>query len=595
MFKVPPTKSGVTQAAEGIHVRPLRLDDAPAMAALEREVCPVDLQAGTAQLRVDLQAAELEDSNLGFGLFDGEALVGVLVAYYEPDVRRLMEYLDLPCPADLTAHECLFIADFSVKREYSRYTQRLVKGMWRNTRAEYRALPLYAFSSAAVVKRWRRLGRALTGIGYEYDSDRRFEIEAAPFEIHLVKFRVLAPYVGETTTRTGLHVREIRTFAGWSSLEPQWDALLRETPDSTGFQSFRVQRIWSRHLLRQSRLFILAVYQGTKLRAIAPLRIELAPYFGRSQRVLKFIGEPSEMDRPTILRRGDDRQAVRAVFDHIVARNELWDAALFYEQLKDGVLLDAATAVFATPDWLVGVVDGPPCPWVDLRGSWDEFLASKSRGFKKQLGQKFRRLERLGKVQVLTYDSWPGVSTGLEAYLAVEQRSWKPKKRLGVAKNRAVLDYHRALVNGLGPLGKVQLRVLALDDKPIAASFGLIEHGRFLSLHIAHDSAYDDYSPGMLLTAAELEDCYGRPEVTDYEFLGGFLNNKLTWTSNVRQTRQFYAYRRTPLFRVHYAWHFRIEPVIKKSLRRLGLLDALLKARAAVRRAIKGEAAEEAD
>jgi CelD/BcsL family acetyltransferase involved in cellulose biosynthesis len=589
-----PIRSGAI-ASTHVHSRRLTVADVPALARLERTSYPREMRAGAAQLKRDFKAAELDDSNLGYGLFDGEDLVGVFLVYYEPDCRRIYSYFDLECPPDVAAEECLYVADLSVKRAYNRYTQRLLKAYWQGISPEFRQLRVYAFSSRSAVERWRARPRAFNWIGYDYVSDRRFATESAPHEIFLARFDPTARPKHALPRNAGLRVEEIRTDAGWQSLEPHWDALLRETPDSTSFQSFHVQRVWAQHLMVKSRLFILAVYQGRELRAIAPLRIETVEYYARERRLLKFIGEPSEMDRPTILRRGEDADAVRAVFKHMLERLALWDCLLFYEQPKGGAVLAAAAQMFQRTDLLVGVVDGPPCPWVNVRGSWQEFLASKPRRFRKQLSLKRNRLARVGEVRFVAYDGWPQVAEGFDLYLQTERRSWKPQKHLGVTKDQASLSYHKALVGELGPSGRVRIRVLFSGDKPIAASFGLLGDGRFLSLHIAHDEEFGHFSPGVVLTANELEACYAAADCTDYEFLGGFLSNKLTWTANVRETRQLFVYRNTPLFRMHYLWHFKLEAPLKRWLRRAGLLDPLLKLKASWRARSGATRAADAD
>jgi hypothetical protein len=323
--------------------------------------------------------------------------------------------------------------------------------------------------------------------------------------------------------------------------------------------------------------------EGAGIRAIAPLRIEVTTYLGRPRRLLQFIGEPSEVDRPTILRRGEDREAVNAIFRYLVEHHDVWDTMLLYEQPTGGLVLDVAKEHFKARSDLVGIVPGPRCPWVDLSGSWSVFVSAKSRSFRKGLRQKLARLKRRGEVEFRTIDAIAELGKAFEHYLEVEGRSWKPAKRLGAARSEAYLSYHRALVDEFGPSGKLVIRILYIDKKPIAATFGLIDRGRFFSLHIAHDQEYDAFSPGTLLTAYELEESYARQDLDEYDFLGGFLENKTTWTSNMRDTEQFYVYRRELLLRLHYVWHFRAEPMIKRLLKRVGLLDLVVRTRNALR------------
>jgi hypothetical protein len=255
---------------------------------------------------------------------------------------------------------------------------------------------------------------------------------------------------------------------------------------------------------------------------------------------------------------------------------------MLYEQSLGSTVLSVARSLLSE-SMLVGIVPGPPCPWVDVRGSWAAFLASKSSAFRKSLRRKLARLRTRGEVNFSTGENWPAVEGAFRDYLDVERRSWKPGKKLGVAKSADSLEYHQALVNTLGPHGRIVFRTLFLDGTPIAATFGLLEHGQFLSLHIAHDRDFDDYSPGVLLTAYELEECYERADYAQYELLGGFLENKTSWTANARETQQLYAYRREPMFIVHYVWHFRMGPALKRFLKRLGLFRFAIRLKSLLR------------
>lgn len=574
-----------------VEVRPLMPADAPALAKLEADTYRAGMRAGARQLARDLAEGAWDDSHLGHGLFVGGELVGMLLLYYEADWRRLFGYFDVPCPPDLQPEECLYVADFVVRREHSRYTVRLLKEVWTNNHA-YHGLPIVGFSARGAFDRWLARRKAFRRLGYDYAGMQRFDLPGPPHEIYLVRFEFNGAPEYRVERQPGLRVEAIKTHAGWASLAPCWDELLHQTPDWTAFQSFEMQRLWWRHFAENSRLLILVARDGERVRAIAPLRIRPRLYWGRPRRQLAFIGDHEEVDRPTILRRGDDREAVAAIFTELAAHRGQWDALMLYEQLPDDAVTAAARQFLTEQRMLIGTTPGPVCPWADLTGTWQAFLDGKSRSFRKGLKRKRERLAEQGAVRFVTSERWPDVRDAFEAYVAVEAQSWKPAQRQGVAKSPVALAYHREMVERLGPLGRVHVRLLLLDEQPIAATFGLLDRGQFLSLHIAHDRRYDEFSPGVLLTAYELEEAYGRGDYARYELLGGFLNNKLTWASEGRETLQIYGYGRGPLFRLHYAWHFKLEPALKRLLRRLGVLDQAVRLRRALRRLGPADPAE---
>jgi CelD/BcsL family acetyltransferase involved in cellulose biosynthesis len=88
----------------------------------------------------------------------------------------------------------------------------------------------------------------------------------------------------------------------------------------------------------------------------------------------------------------------------------------------------------------------------------------------------------------------------------------------------------------------------------------------FYSLQIAHDAEFSRSSPGTYLEALEMEQCFGGG-LREYEFLGGFLNNKSRWTSTFRFTTQLHVFRRTPFFRALHAVVFGLKPRIKALVR----------------------------
>src|SRR5690606_9992840 len=398
--------------------------------------------------------------------------------------------------------ECMYVADFAVRREYGRYTMRLLKEAWARI-STYHGLPVMGFSASNARDRWEARRKAFKRFGYRYAGSRRFELPGPPHEIFVVRFEMIGAPSYKLQPEPTLHVEVVKSLVGWAQLEQHWDELLYQTPDWTPLQSYGMQRIWWRHFGADGRPYIAVAREGERVRAIAPLCIRPTFYWGRPRRLLGFIGEHGELDRPTFLRRGEDREAVQAILDHLWREREAWDALLLYEQPADGLVLSPARRHF-DGRLLSGLVPGPACPWADVTGSWDTFLASKPRAFRKSLRRKVERRRKRGGVRFETFDSWPEVSDAFEKYLDVEARSWKPAARLGVAKSPAYLAYHRALVERLGPQGKLHVRLLSVDQHPIAGTFGVLDRGQFMSLHIAHDRSYDAWSPGVLLSAYEL-------------------------------------------------------------------------------------------
>jgi CelD/BcsL family acetyltransferase involved in cellulose biosynthesis len=132
------------------------------------------------------------------------------------------------------------------------------------------------------------------------------------------------------------------------------------------------------------------------------------------------------------------------------------------------------------------------------------------------------------------------------------------------------LRFYRHLIDQFGPTGQFVLRSLRVDDRLVAATFGLVHERTFYSLHIAHDASYSRLSPGTLLESLELEECFGS-DLDEYDFLGGFLKNKVRWATRMRDTMEVHLYQRQPRLVAAYLFYFVIKPPLKRMLSRLGV------------------------
>jgi hypothetical protein len=589
-----------TAGPEGeVHCRRITHDDAAAIASLERLMYSGDFRAGHRQLRSELAEAEWDNSSFSYGLFVGADLVGVVLAFYEPDCRRMFDYFELDRPSDISAEECLYIADFMVRREYRQYTLRLIKEMRAALGASHGMLPLYGFSTKATLEQWQQRRYAPRRAGYRYTGQRRFTVERPPYELFLVRFDPRRTF-GEASSgarRGAADARETKaltvsvasTQSAWARLEGDWDALLRRTPGATALQSFSLHRIWWQHFGDDGRPLILVVHAEGAVRAIAPFWLQTQMYLGRPRRLLKFIGESGEIGRPTILRDGDDREAVAAVFSYLFDNGSLWDSMVLREQPRDGLLLSAARERCVGTRVIASVVAGPRSPRLDVRGSWQTYLAGRPQALTESLERARRQVEQAGETAFVTYDSWPEMVAAFEVYQEL-QAGRAEMESAASATTRAHRAFELALFYEYGPKRRLRLHTLSVAGKPIAAAVGLLERGKLSRLRAAYAPGYPRAALEQLLTAYALEDAHQRAECEQYEFLDGFDDVGALWTSAPSETQQLYVYRRDALFLIHHAWHFRMGPILKGTLRRVGLLGPLLRIGDGVRswRAIAG-------
>jgi Acetyltransferase (GNAT) domain len=528
-----------------IHIRELTPDDARAIGRLEAQFHGRELADGVEGHRRYLTEALAEGVNLSFGVFDDSRLVGYLLCYgFEPSSFPDEE------------GDALYIEDIAILPEFRRLLPSLFKRMSTDAKRHFPGAALEAHARETIFQIWheaRYVVRCETVKGGQ--APRRTLPD------------LLATLAGHTVELDGQHyrVQVLREEEDWDALETCWDELLLATPDHTVFQTYAYQRLWWRHFGGDGALLIVLIVQNGIVKGIAPLQIRMTTHFGRYCRQLSFIGSRWEVDRPAFLFAGSSA-LVRVLAGFLAQRNGHWDMCELHEQITGSEGLDCLDQAFRGLGYVVGRTRDSNCPYLVLQGTWKDFLAGKSQTFRKNLKAAGRKLRESGELRYRVYDKAADVLDQLETYHDIEARSWKAGEGIGVSRNSDYFAFYRALAEVFGRSGSFTVRTLTVNGNPIAGTFGLVYDGVYYSLQIAHDREFSRCSPGTYLEALEMEECLARG-YREYEFLGGFLNNKSRWTSTSRYTTQLHVYQPTPFFRALHVLLFRIKPLVKELVR----------------------------
>lgn len=383
----------------------------------------------------------------------------------------------------------------------------------------------------------------------------------------------------------GLRLGLIDTEEGWSRLAPYWQALHEATPGASVFQTYPYLRTWWECLGSAGELFILVALRDERPVAIAPLQITRSKQLWARARTVSYIGQPSESDRPTILGAADTPLA-QAIADYLLRLRRRWDSIVLFEQPLDSELVRALRTKLGEARYLVAQIEGNECPYIEVSGNWTDYLAGRTKAFRKSLKRRRAQLEGMGRLE-FEATRGPDNEAALARYRAVEDKSWKRAQNLGVARSERHWQFHRRLAGCAGPAQWMRFGFLKLDGQDIAATLGLLWRGRFYSLHVAHDAAQVDTSPGVVLTALELEPLFAQGDCHHYDFLGGFLSNKRGWSTGSQHTTALFGDRPSLRALSFHVLYFRVKPLLRRLLERAGRLEQVSNALKKFRRSRK--------
>jgi CelD/BcsL family acetyltransferase involved in cellulose biosynthesis len=168
--------------------------------------------------------------------------------------------------------------------------------------------------------------------------------------------------------------------------------------------------------------------------------------------------------------------------------------------------------VDAQAGWLSSLLEAAPMrlipvttrrtelPYAVLPASWDDYLASRSRNFRSEVGRKLRRLEREHEVRFrLTTDSGE-LRRDLDTFFRLHDARWEGRGGSSSRTRRARAFHHDFSADAL-KRGWLRLWTMEVDREPVAAWYGW-KVGRRYSYYLAgFEPRWAHASVGFLLLA----------------------------------------------------------------------------------------------
>ena len=221
--------------------------------------------------------------------------------------------------------------------------------------------------------------------------------------------------------------------------------------------------------------------------------------------------------------------------------------------------VDARYAVIERP--------GERSPFVDVDGSFDDYLATLDRHHVKETLRRRRRLGDEGAVEFAVDDGSERLDELLAEGWPVEASGWKRESGTAVDSQPDTLAFYTEIARWAAARGILRLAFLRLDGRAIAFELALEDHGVYAILKGGFDVELRKFGPGGLITHDELARAF-ELGLERYEFLGTDEQYKTVWTPTVHQRSVLQAFAPTPAGKAEqaaYAWG---RPLAKRLLRR---------------------------
>ncbi len=297
----------------------------------------------------------------------------------------------------------------------------------------------------------------------------------------------------------------------FEALEPEWNALLKQSGSDTIFLTWEWQRTWWHHLGEGALCVVTFRREDGALAGIAPLF--------RREGTLALVGCVEVSDYlDVIAARGNEDAVYRALLDVLLGADFLkWDRlslcnlperSATYTQFKSLAEARGLAAEARVDD---------VAPFIELPETWDAYLETLDKKQRHEIRRKLRRIAEVA-YRWLPLERGEEIAPGVREFVELHKKS-RPDKN--VFMDQRMQNFFAAMAETLHARGWLQLAFLEIEGTRAAAIFNLVYNNDVLVYNSGYDpEKYRAYSPGVVLFALSLQDAIAARR-RRYDFLQG--------------------------------------------------------------------------
>jgi CelD/BcsL family acetyltransferase involved in cellulose biosynthesis len=311
-----------------------------------------------------------------------------------------------------------------------------------------------------------------------------------------------------------------------------------------------------------AKVLLLTVNTEDRLCLLLTLLEERATFCGLPVRRLRAPANGHSVRVDAVRRRGHEGEAAIPILWRLLKNLPSWDLLEF-----EGAPTDGAVSILARSaeqeGFPTGQVKMSPNPYVQLPSDLtglahlpiNKKLRSQLRGIRREFAETGAALKL---TRICQADP-----NFLQRFYELESAGWKGEVGSAIACSAKNRKFYDEISRAAERLDYLTLYRLELDDKLLAAHWGLTYRGRYFSPKIAYDENLGRFAPGHLIVQEILHDCVERG-IHEYDITGQNDAWKQKWTAQTRPQCVQYVFRKTAYGRFVNFIRFRIRPAVRR-------------------------------
>ena len=323
-----------------------------------------------------------------------------------------------------------------------------------------------------------------------------------------------------------------------------WQGLQADAPSPSPFMSWAWHRAWADAdpaAAAQRETLVLREEGGGDVKAILPLHSGPSRFHRVPVRALTWaigdIGCPDHLD--LLAARAADVTTLAPTLENLD-----WEILVLSNLASDGrgSLVSPLCEALRARGHRVQRASLWTCPYLDLPGDWEKYLASVTARRRQALRYMERSLRRRHAVTITDYDG-DRVAEGWSRLVALHERRWAADGGAGAFRDPRVDRLHRRFTAELSARGQLWLTSLDIDGEPAAAWYGFSCGDTVYFYQSGRDPKWERESVGQVLIAAMIRRAMERG-FKRFDFLRGEDPYKRLWTTAARTTEEVTVFRR---------------------------------------------------
>ena len=368
--------------------------------------------------------------------------------------------------------------------------------------------------------------------------------------------------------RACLSVRSVGDEAAFLQLAPAWNELAIRGCHRLFFRHGWFSAAWAWHRA-DAHLNILCVYSGDELIGVLPL-IRRRSVLG-GQRALEFLSVPDTQFCDLLVHDNNAAIVSQALATHLLTGSSLWDVLRLERLPAASIASEILLPLLRASGTRCSLKPSDCNLFVALEGSWEDYLATRSRSLKKALNLASNRVLRAGPYEVERVTSTSTQATQLrqrlEEVVQVSGRSWKQKtgNTLEAARPRAFIE---RLTDFAYRAGALSIWLLRIHGRPVAMEYQVMHAEHVYALRSDFDHEHEHLSPGSFLSKCLLQALFAAG-VRRYYMGPGRNLYKTRWSESGEPLYSLVAYSPTLRGRATALWPEDLKPSLRSLKARL--------------------------